>query len=109
MLIAGGIDLSVGAIYGLAGCDRRATGDHGRGAARGIAAGIAVGLLVGIANGILVTRFRINALIATLAMSYVVSGVGALLTRGNLVVAFDHPDFQQFAATASRADHRPPG
>ena len=32
-------------------------------------------------------------------MTFVVSGVGALVTHGNLVVAFDHPDFQAFAAT----------
>ena len=63
-----------------------------------IVAGIGLGLLVGVANGVLVTRFRINALIATLAMAYVVSGAGALFTRGNLIVVFDHPEFQQFAS-----------
>jgi len=56
-------------------------------------------LAVGITNGVLVTRFRINALIATLAMTYVVSGIGALVTRGNLIVVFDHPEFQRVAAT----------
>ena len=65
----------------------------------GILSGLALGLLVGLINGLIVTRFRINALIGTLAMSFVVSGFGAVLTKGNLVVAFDHPDFQQFAAT----------
>ena len=45
------------------------------------------------------TRFRVNALIATLAMSFVVSGIGAIVTKGNLVVAFDHPEFKEFAAT----------
>ena len=48
---------------------------------------------------LIVTRFRINPLIGTLAMSFVVSGIAAIVTKGNLVVAFDHPDFQQFAAT----------
>ena len=50
-------------------------------------------------NGVVVTRFRINPLIGTLAMSFVVAGIAAIVTKGNLVVAFDHPDFQQFAAT----------
>ena len=45
------------------------------------------------------TRFRINALIGTLAMTFVVSGIAAIVTKGNLVVAFDHLDFQPFAAT----------
>jgi len=35
----------------------------------------------------------------TLAMSFVVAGIGAVLTKGNLVVAFDRPEFQVFAAT----------
>jgi ribose transport system permease protein len=41
----------------------------------------------------------VNPLIGTLAMSFVVSGIAAIVTQGNLVVAFDHPDFQLFAAT----------
>jgi ribose transport system permease protein len=32
-------------------------------------------------------------------MSFVVSGIGAIVTKGNLVVVFDHPEFQAFAAT----------
>ena len=109
VLIAGGIDLSVGAVYGLAGataaqlrCRRaRRSGPSRRSS---------VGLVVGLANGVLVTRFRINALIATLAMTYVVGGIGALATRGNLIVVFDHPEFQQFAATKiARDDARRPG
>ena len=65
----------------------------------GVLAGLAVGLAVGLANGIIVTRFRINPLIGTLAMSFVVSGIAAIVTKGNLVVALDQPDFQAFAAT----------
>jgi ribose transport system permease protein len=64
-----------------------------------ILAGLALGLAAGTVNGVLVTRFRINALIATLAMTYVVTGIGAILTRGNLIVAFVHPEFQAFAST----------
>jgi ribose transport system permease protein len=99
VIIAGGIDLSIGAVYGLAGATATqlvATA----GVPAGIAAGIGIGAVVGLANGILVTRFRINALIGTLAMTYVVSGAGALATKGNLIVAFDHPEFQQVAATS---------
>jgi ribose transport system permease protein len=98
VLIAGGIDLSIGAIYGLAAATALNVASSVSSTA-GVVAGIAVGLAVGLANGIIVTRFRINALIGTLAMSFVVSGIAAIVTRGNLVVALDHPDFQQFAAT----------
>jgi ribose transport system permease protein len=98
VLIAGGIDLSIGAIYGLAGATAAQLAVS-FGPAVGVLAGIAVGLLVGLANGVIVTRFRINALIGTLAMSFVVGGIGAIATHGNLVVVFDHPEFQVFAAT----------
>ncbi len=99
VLIAGGIDLSVGAVYGLAGATA-AELVKTSGVPLGAAAGIGLGLIVGLVNGVLVTRFRINALIGTLAMTYVVGGVGALATKGNLIVAFDHPEFQKLAATS---------
>jgi ribose transport system permease protein len=98
VLIAGGIDLSIGAIYGLAGATALNVATS-MGSPAGVAAGVAVGLAVGLVNGIIVTRFRINALIGTLAMSFVVSGIAAIVTKGNLVVSLDHPDFQDFAAT----------
>ena len=98
VLIAGGIDLSIGAVYGLAAATSLNVAASVSTPA-GVLAGLAVGLAVGIVNGVIVTRFRVNALIATLAMSFVVSGLAAIVTKGNLVVAFGHPDFQQFAAT----------
>jgi len=98
VLIAGGIDLSIGAIYGLAGSTALNVATS-MGTPAGVAAGLAVGLAVGLVNGIVVTRFRVNALIGTLAMSFVVSGIAAIVTKGNLVVSLDHPDFRDFAAT----------
>lgn len=98
VLIAGGIDLSIGAIYGLAGATALNVATS-MGTPAGVAAGLGVGLAVGLVNGIVVTRFRVNALIGTLAMSFVVSGIAAIVTKGNLVVSLDHPDFQDFAAT----------
>ena len=32
-------------------------------------------------------------------MSFVVGGIGAIATRGNLIVVLDHPEFQTFATT----------
>jgi ribose transport system permease protein len=98
VLIAGGIDLSIGAIYGLAGAVALTTASSVSPVA-GVLTGLAVGLAVGIANGVIVTQFRINPLIGTLAMTFVVSGIAAIVTKGNLVVALDHLDFQSFAAT----------
>jgi ribose transport system permease protein len=98
VLVAGGIDLSVGAIYALAGVTAAKLAQHGS-PAPAIAAGVAIGLAVGVVNGVVATFFRINALIATLAMSFVISGIASLITHGNLVVLFDHPEFGDIART----------
>jgi ribose transport system permease protein len=98
VLIAGGIDLSVGALYGLAGATAAQLAVS-FGPAVGIVAALGVGLIAGLANGVIVTQFRINPLIGTLAMSFVIGGIGAIATHGNLVVVLDHPEFQTFAAT----------
>ncbi|HWH24656.1 MAG TPA: ABC transporter permease, partial [Candidatus Limnocylindria bacterium] len=98
VLVAGGIDLSVGAVAGLAAVTA-ATVTLIAGPFVGIAAGISLGLFAGLANGVIVTVFRINPLIATLAMSFVVAGLSSLITRGNLLVLFDYPDFGAVART----------
>jgi ribose transport system permease protein len=98
VLVAGGIDLSVGAVYSLAGVTAAHFAQH-TSPVIAIALGIAVGLAVGLLNGLVVTRLRINALIATLAMSFVVSGLATLVTHGNLIVLFEHPEFGDLART----------
>ena len=50
-------------------------------------------------NGVITTIFRINSLIATLAMSFVVSGLASLVTGGNLIIAYSHPAFGRLART----------
>src|SRR4029453_2390510 len=94
----GGIDLSVGAVYSLAGVTA-AEMTQRTSPVVAILLGVGVGLAVGLVNGLVVTRLRINALIATLAMSFVVSGLGTLVTHGNLVVLFEHPEFGDLART----------
>jgi len=98
VLIAGGIDLSVGAIYGFAGVVSAHFALH-HSAGLAIFLGIGAGLLIGLANGLVTTVFRINALIATLAMSFIVSGCSSLVTKGNLLVLFDKLGFGKLART----------
>jgi ribose transport system permease protein len=98
VLVAGGIDLSVGAVYSLAGVTAAEVAQHASPVVA-IVLGVGVGLAVGLVNGLVATRLRINALIATLAMSFVVSGIATLVTHGNLVVLFEHPEFGDFART----------
>jgi len=98
VLVAGGIDLSVGATYSFAGVVSAHFAQRTN-PVPAILLGIGAGLLVGLANGIVTTRFRINSLITTLAMSFIVSGCASLVTKGNLLVLFDKPGFGKFART----------
>lgn len=96
VLVAGGIDLSVGAVYGFAAVTSAHFGLH-HSAGLSIMLGIGAGLLVGVVNGIVITVFRINALIATLAMSFIITGCSGIFTGGNLLVLFDKPAFGDLA------------
>jgi ribose transport system permease protein len=98
VLVAGGIDLSVGAVYALAGVTAAELVQH-MPVVPAILIGILVGFAVGLVNGVVATYLRINALIATLAMSFVISGVASLITHGNLVVLFQHRNFGDLART----------
>lgn len=96
VLVAGGIDLSVGATYSLAAVVSSTEAiKHSTGYA--VLAGLIVGLGVGLLNGVIITVLRINALIATLAMSFVIGGIGAKVTGGNLIVLTDRPGFGKIA------------
>ena len=46
------------------------------------------------------TYFRISALIATLAMSFVLAGLGSLITQGNLLNLFTHQSFSDLTRTS---------
>lgn len=98
VLIAGGLDLSVGATYALAAVVSGQLAASS-GPVAGLVGGLAVGVAVGLVNGIVSTVLKINSLIATLAMSFIVAGVGSLVTGGNLVVLFDKLDFAAIART----------
>jgi ribose transport system permease protein len=99
VLIAGGIDLSVGATYALAqviATKMAVSGNPGL----AIFVGILVGVGVGAVNGVITTFFRINSLIATLAMSFVVTGLAGLVTSGNLIIAYSALGFGNLARTS---------
>jgi ribose transport system permease protein len=98
VLVAGGIDLSVGAVYGLSGVVAAQLALH-IAAGPAILVGVLAGFAVGLINGIVATFFRITPLIATLAMSFVITGVASLITHGNLIDVFTHPAFGDLSRT----------
>jgi ribose transport system permease protein len=99
VLVSGGIDLSVGAVYGLSGVVAAELAIHNWPAGIAILVGVLVGFAAGLINGVVATYFRISALIATLAMSFVLAGLGSLITQGNLLNLFTHPSFSELTRT----------
>jgi ribose transport system permease protein len=92
VIILGGVDLSIGATYALSGViAARLAGSMDPYLAMAIA--VAFGAIVGMINGLVITLLRINALIATLAMSYIVGGVAAIVAGGNVLIV-TNPAFQ---------------
>ncbi|MCZ7574152.1 MAG: ABC transporter permease [Ardenticatenaceae bacterium] len=85
VLIAGGVDISVGSVAALAGVvasllwDNRVLPIWGC-----VGVGLASGALVGFLNGLIVTRLRINPLITTLGMFSMIRGLAFVLTGGQM-------------------------
>ena len=90
LMSAGFFDLSVGANLVLASMISALTVkaaiaagiDPVMSALLGLAAAIAVGALFGVVNGLIVTRLKVNSLIATLGTMGIGSGIANLLTNG---------------------------
>lgn len=88
VFISGGFDLSVGAVFGLAGVVAAMLEPHlGPGAA--LAVGLLTGLGAGVANGLLVTLGRINSFMATIGSGFVLGGFALVLTKGYLITVTD--------------------
>lgn len=90
-IIAGGFDLSAGAIFAVSGVVSALVANTA-GPWIGIAVGLLTGVLLGIANGFLITTFHINTFVATLASSLVFRGLALVLTQG-LLITVSNPDY----------------
>jgi ribose transport system permease protein len=82
IIIAGGIDLSVGAILAMGGVLGTMALAGGMPVSAGVAVGIATGLLWGTCNGVLTTRLRIAPFIVTLGTLGIIRGVTLIITNG---------------------------
>lgn len=91
VIIAGGIDLSVGFVMGLAGVVMARTMqaltpvDPALALAGGLAAAFLVALVPGLINGTLISRLAVPAFIGTLGMYGVARGAGFLAANGTTV------------------------
>lgn len=91
VFIAGGFDLSVGAVSALAGVIAAEMAVHA-GVVPSLILGALAGLGVGVLNGVVVTIGRINAFIATFASSIMIRGL-ALAITGGFLVSVSAPSF----------------
>jgi ribose transport system permease protein len=92
LMIAGGIDLSVGSVAGLCAIvSSWLMKTQGLPVEAGLLAGLAVGFMAGLVNGLIVVRFGIPAFIATLGMLYVARGLNYLLCQGYPIYPIPDP------------------
>jgi L-arabinose transport system permease protein len=89
-------DLSVGSIVAFSGMVAVMASNASGSILIGVAAAIVSGLAVGAVNGVVIARFRINALITTLATMQIVRGL-ALIASDGRAVGINDPDFYQLA------------
>ena len=92
-----GIDISVGAVVAIsAAVVCTLIGGRGDGAAEtpmalAMLASVGIGILCGIWNGILVAKFKIQAVVATLILMTAGRGIAQLLTEGQIVTVYYKP------------------
>jgi len=93
IIITGGIDLSIGSILVLSAMGGGLVASNTGSSFLGFTATLGIGLGCGLFNGLLITRFRISPLIATLATMYLFMGVARGLSHGDSVYTFASSTF----------------
>ncbi len=86
IIVAGGIDLSVGAILAFAGLVGTKAMELSLGIPAGLLIGLAAGFAWGLANGVLIVRLKIAPFIVTLGTLGIIRGVTLLYSGGLPVV-----------------------
>ena len=99
VILIGGIDLSVGSVLALSGMVMGYLGDNRQWPfVIAILAALVASAACGLTSGLMVTRLRMPAFIATLAMMSIARGIASIITNGEQIVGF--PDwFSDLAIT----------
>jgi ribose transport system permease protein len=82
VIIAGGIDLSVGAILAMGGLLGAMAMEKGLPIWLGVLIGVLVGSICGVVNGLLTTKLRINPFIVTLGTLGIIRGTTLIISNG---------------------------
>ncbi len=93
VLIAGGFDMSAGALLQLTANLAAGSIAGGRGTAFVLIVGLAAGVLAGAINSLLVVQLKIPAFVATLGMMLAMSGVALYYNEGRAITLYDKPAF----------------
>ncbi|MFN2516442.1 MAG: ABC transporter permease [Pyrinomonadaceae bacterium] len=92
VIATGGIDLSVGSIMAIASATAAVSLDQG--VLFAVALGLVVALSVGTLNGALISGFRIQPIIVTLALLITGRGVAQVISKGGQLIPFTSPGFE---------------
>jgi ribose/xylose/arabinose/galactoside ABC-type transport system permease subunit len=92
VIATGGIDLSVGSVMAIASAVAATSLDWGAGPA--VLLAVAAAALVGAFNGALITGFRIQPIIVTLALLISGRGVAQVLSNGGQLIPFSNESFE---------------
>jgi ribose transport system permease protein len=85
VIVAGGLDVSVGAIYALAAVVSAKLAIETSSVLVGILGGVLAGVLVGLFNGLVVTVGNVNSFVATLAGAIVFQSTAQVIAGANLL------------------------
>ena len=84
-LASGDFDLSVEGVVALTGVLAAVLISTTNNILLGVVGGILAGGIVGFSNGFIIAKLKINALITTLAMNFIVRGIGFIISGGSAV------------------------
>lgn len=86
VIATGGVDLSVGSVIAIAGAVCALLLSQGAGLAATIAAALGVGALAGGVNGLLVARWHVQPIVATLILMVAGRGIAQLICDGQVII-----------------------
>lgn len=92
VIATGGIDLSVGSVMAIASAVTAVSLDYG--AIPAVLIGLIVATAVGALNGVLISSFRIQPIIITLAVLIAGRGMAQVISNGGQLIPFSNPTFE---------------
>lgn len=87
LMIAGGIDLSVGSVMALSGIAMAQAARADLGMVVAVLAGVAVGTVIGLINGLLVDKLNIPPVISTMGNMYIARALSLIFSDGKAINA----------------------